>query len=157
MIPIKNPGANPCVEKFVKIRVVDKTATPNSNFLCANILDAQGCRQSVTQGKELKLENSSRFVTGACKQTIYQVCNNTNPDGGIDGAITSGLPYQNTIATILGIDPEFDDTIIPFFGLTPDKDIVRTFKDADGEWCFLAPIQKLAASLRSVVFTLDMR
>lgn len=123
LLPVKNGAA---IDKFIKIRVVDRTSSPTANQICSYI-EAQSNVISYDIGQELRIENTGAVVIGANKQSIYQACNATNPDGGGTNQITSIAIDLNTTAwsnlSTTGCN-EVDNMILPYFGLDANGDYI---------------------------------
>lgn len=123
LIPVKHLGS---IYKFIKVRVVDRTAPPTADQICSYISNQENV-VDYNIGRELRIETSGGIVVGANKQSIYQACSGDNPDGGADDELTSiaidvtGLNWSQI--TITGC-PAIDDMILPYFGKHPNGDLI---------------------------------
>lgn len=130
LVPVLISGV---IMKFIKVRTVDRTASPALNNIEAFVEAParNGFVTSYNRGRELRNEPTSSFVIGGQKQSFYQAYQNYDPEG--DGQSTP---------------PEKDDMIVPYFGVNPDTgNVIVPYKDADDYWEFTAPSKDLVQTL----------
>lgn len=123
LLPVKNGVA---IDKFIKLRVVDRRFPPTANQICSYI-EGQSNVISYDIGQELRIENTGAVVIGANKQSIYQACDYTNPDGGGDNQLLSiAIDLNTKVWTNLAITGcnEIDNMILPYFGLHDNGDLI---------------------------------
>ena len=145
LIPVIS-GSN--ISKFIKVRVVDRTSSPSANQICSYI-SSQPNTIDYNIGQELRIETTGAIVVGANKQSVYQACGNTNPDGGDPATLTSiaidvtGLAWSNL--SITGCT-EIDDTILPYFGKHRNGDLIVACT-GDRGWEFEVDTTELNSTL----------
>ena len=123
LVPVKTETS---ILKFIKVRVVDRTSSPTANQICSYIVNQPNV-VDYNVGQELRIETTGSVVIGANKQSIYQACQHTNPDGGDAASLTSyaidvtGLNWSTITTT--GCNA-IDDMILPYFGKHKNGDLI---------------------------------
>jgi len=139
MVPVKNPSGAPAetctsVEKFIKLRVINKKVAPAQNNAICSLTDFPQCQIQFTQGRELRTDAASRFVLGAHKQTIFQARQDINPDAFFtspanDAVTLAGYTINSgALPVTASVSGAMDDMIIPYMGVDQNGDILNTYE-----------------------------
>lgn len=157
LLPIKDGGhsySNTDVAKVIKLRTTFRQTQPDLDKICEFIQDSN-CVLSSSVGQELRNETVSKFLIGGNKQTIYQVQQNLNPDGGSTSAITSLDSALMGVRTASGCDT-VDNVILPYFGTDYNGDYIVPCISGDSFWgdiyYFRAPLWTIQSELQTLHF-----
>ncbi len=96
---------------FIKVRVVDRTDSPNYGQI-QTYIDSITNNVNSSNGQELRNEPTSALLIGGNKQTVYQMFDSADPEG--DGDPSPNPQEDNIILPYLGLH-ESGATIIPYF------------------------------------------
>lgn len=122
--------------KIIKIRAVSREIQPILGSIQSFINNSEGCI-STNVGKELRSENTTSFLIGGNKQSIYQIESSDDPEDDGDPDIEH---YPK----------EADDIILPYFGKDIDEDVLIPQKDSNGKWFFYAPLDNINKKLQYI-------
>lgn len=147
------------IGKFIKLRTVNRKVPPSLNNI-ANALNNVDCVENSSFGLEMRNEETSSFVIGGNKKTIYQAIQSDDPDGNGDGIIgglttlfvvfggyvlsnTANVNFNNSLA---------DDMIAPYFGQFKNKNVKLPYyidpeDDGDTEWAFLIETSEIISAM----------
>ena len=179
MVPVKSPSGAPAetctgVEKFIKLRVINKKVAPAQNNAICSLTDFPQCQIQFTQGRELRTDTASRFVLGAHKQTIFQARQDLNPDAFFttpanDAVTLAGYTmFSGATPVTASVSGAMDDMIIPYMGVDQNDNILNTYEitgqskisgvpDPSGttftEYCWDLPAIGITGSLSAVIIT----
>jgi len=158
LLPIKDAGhtySNTDVAKVIKLRTTQRQVQPDLDKICEFIQDSN-CVLSSSVGEELRNETVSKFLIGGNKQTIFQIEQNTNPDGGSTSQITSLDSALGGARTDSGCN-QIDDVIIPYFGTDYNGDLIVPCISGDPYWgdiyYFRAPLWTVQSELQTLHFS----
>lgn len=160
LLPVRdssNQFSSNCVVKIIKLRTVSRFAQPSLDKIGDFISNTSGVLES-SIGEELRNETISKFVIGGKKQTIYQALPDHNPDlqftvpNNDTSHIASIDSLLGTMRTVSGCEA-IDDTIIPYFGLDINNDLIVPCQDASGFWHFEAPTWEIQDQLQLLNFS----
>ena len=157
LLPIKDAGhaySNTDVAKVIKLRTTLRQTQPDLDKICEFIQDSN-CVLSSSVGQELRNETVSKFLIGGNKQTVYQVQQNLNPDGGSASGITSLDSALMGVRTDSGCTT-IDDVILPYFGTDYNGDYIVPCLSGDPYWgniyYFRAPLWTIQSELQTLHF-----
>jgi hypothetical protein len=121
--------------KFIKVRTASRLNQPNLSAI-SNFINNSFGTQSTERGHELRNEPTNIFMAGGSVKTIYQIDQDTDPEG-------DGDPSPATA----------DDIIAPFWGVDNDENVILD----DGEK-FTVPTDAINVELTNPlnVSTLDI-
>jgi len=162
LVPVQDGGhalGSADVAKFIKIRVVWRYNTPTLGKIC-DFISNLDCVTAKSNGIEVRNEASARFIIGGKKQTIYQAEQNLNPDtnytlppwgtGANATDVVADLnSYTGTVVTATGCNA-IDDTILPYFGINRDGNMIIPCQDPSGYWYFDAPSLEIQGSFNLI-------
>lgn len=158
LLPIKDGGhvySNTDVAKVIKLRTTLRQFQPDLDKICEFITDSD-CVLGSSVGEELRNETVSKFLIGGNKQTIYQIAQGTNPDGGSTSQITSLDSALGGARTDAGCN-EIDDVIFPYFGVDYNGDLIVPCISGDPYWgdiyYFRAPLWTIQSELQTLHFS----
>lgn len=158
LLPIKDPGhtySNTDVAKVIKLRTTFRQTQPDLDKICEFIQDSD-CILASSVGEELRNETVSKFLIGGNKQTIYQIEQNLNPDGGSTSQITSLDSALGGARIDSGCDT-IDNVILPYFGTDYNGDYIVPCISGDPYWgdvyYFRAPLWTVQSELQTLHFS----
>lgn len=152
LLPTKDPSnifSSNCVAKIIKLRVVNRNNQPSLDKICEFIQSAD-CILESSIGQELRNETVSKFIIGGRKKSIYQVEQNTDPDGGGPSGLISLDSYSGGIRFEAGTE-SIDNVILPYFGLDYDGNFIVPYT-VSGYWQFDAPVWSIQSELQAISF-----
>lgn len=166
LVIVKDASFANGIGKFIKLRTINRKVQPSLNNIGYTISEAD-CVESYSYGLELRNEDTSSFVIGANKRTIYQALNVSDPDGGGEGVIqgiinyydlSGGVILSDTYAYDSGNDCS-DDMILPYFGKFQNNNIRLPYcvenpgsGESSTQWAFLVDTSEISTSLNSLTF-----
>ena len=88
LVPFVTGSGAGCAIKTIKVYAVNRNVRPDTSII-SQFIEANDCVTKKMLGKELRNETTSKFLIGGKKKFIYQIDDNTNPDGGTTCEMTS--------------------------------------------------------------------